>query len=230
MYNITFVCTIHKECGKCNSLELHRIIESISPEIIFEELSPSFFDKYYVTKIYKNLETDTIKKYIENCNIVHIPIGSRNIPSDSFANDVRYMYNRMESLTDINGYNYRIFDAKNSMYAGMYGFQYLNSIHCIDVQNKIDVAIEKCLQKINDEKLYQIYKLWKDSNNKRENEMLQNIYNYSKENQYNQAIFFIGAGHRKSIIEKIEKYKTQENIKLNWIFYNNRSTESLKTD
>jgi len=49
--------------------------------------------------------------------------------------------------------------------------------------------------------------------------MLQNIYNYSKDNQYNQAIVLIGSGHRKSIIEKIEKYKIQESIKLNWTLY-----------
>jgi pheromone shutdown protein TraB len=40
----------------------------------------------------------------------------------------------------------------------------------------------------------------------RENAMLQNIYNYSQENNYNQAVFLIGAEHKKSIMRKIIKY------------------------
>ncbi len=47
--------------------------------------------------------------------------------------------------------------------------------------------------------------------------MLYNIYSYSKENQYNQAVFFIGAAHQNSIIKKIAEYQTIEN--LNWSFY-----------
>jgi hypothetical protein len=51
--------------------------------------------------------------------------------------------------------------------------------------------------------------------------MIRNIYAYCKDNQFKTAIFMCGAAHRKSIIEKIEKYKTQENTKLNWKFYGN---------
>jgi hypothetical protein len=38
MYNITLICTVHRENGKCNSEELYNIIEKINPEIIFEEI------------------------------------------------------------------------------------------------------------------------------------------------------------------------------------------------
>jgi len=52
--------------------------------------------------------------------------------------------------------------------------------------------------------------------------MLQNIYNYSKENQYNQAVFLIGARHRKSIMQKIIEYEKISEIKLNWTIYGNK--------
>jgi hypothetical protein len=32
------------------------------------------------------------------------------------------------------------------------------------------------------------------------------------------ALFFVGSGHRKSIIEKIQEYNEKEEIKLNWNF------------
>ena len=50
----------------------------------------------------------------------------------------------------------------------------------------------------------------------RENVMLQNIYNYSKENQYNKAVFLIGAEHQRSIVQKIKEHEKLSEIKLNW--------------
>ncbi len=52
--------------------------------------------------------------------------------------------------------------------------------------------------------------------------MLQNIYKYSKESQYNQAVFLIGAEHKKSIMRKITEYKKLSEIKLNWTMYGNK--------
>jgi len=63
------------------------------------------------------------------------------------------------------------------------------------------------------------YKLFYEDVDNREKAMLQNIYNYSIGNHYNQAVFLIGAGHRKSIIEKIEDCKKQQQLNLNWTFY-----------
>ena len=50
-------------------------------------------------------------------------------------------------------------------------------------------------------------------------EWLKNIYDYSKENCYDKAIFTVGAGHKKSLIEKIHEYEKKEKFKLNWSFY-----------
>jgi len=47
MYNITLIGTIHWENGKCNPDELHKILEDINPEVIFDELPSSSFDMYY---------------------------------------------------------------------------------------------------------------------------------------------------------------------------------------
>ena len=68
--------------------------------------------------------------------------------------------------------------------------------------------------------LFRIYKLLYEEQEKRENEMLQNIYTDAKEHSYNKAIFTLGAAHRQSIIQKIQKYKGKEKFKLNWTFYN----------
>jgi hypothetical protein len=218
MYNITLVCTRHDELGKCNSNELYKIIERISPELIFEEIPPSYFDKYYINKNRNNLESDTINKYSETHKVEHIPVDSENIPSQSLVQQYTYLLKRIDGLADINGFHYRTFTEKYISYVEMYGFKYLNSIYCINYYDKINDTIEKGLQKINNDELYQTYKSWKDINEKRENEMLQNVYNYSKEHSYDKAIFTVGAGHRKSLMQKIQEYDRKEECKLNWTF------------
>ncbi len=220
MYNITLINTKHKECGVCTSNELYKILEFIRPEVIFEEIPPSYFDKYYITRTKENLESNTVLRYSQNYNIQQIPVDSDDVPSESFFNnDLKYLYERIEGLTNINGFNYRNFSDRDNLYIKMYGFLYANSNDAIIIRDEIQNSVEMGLQVINNEKLFQTYQDWLKINENRENTMLQNIYNYSKENQYNQAVFLLGYAHRKSIMQKIKEYETKENLKLNWSFY-----------
>jgi len=77
------------------------------------------------------------------------------------------------------------------------------------------------LEKLCVEKLAQIYKEEKEYHTNRENEMINNIYNYSKENAYQNGIFFIGAGHRKSIIIKLYQHNRKAENKIHWKIYSN---------
>ena len=72
---------------------------------------------------------------------------------------------------------------------------------------------------LNKNQLLHIHKLFYEEQDTRENAMLREIYDYSKGNSYDKAIFMLGAGHRKSIIQKIQECETKEKLKLNWTFY-----------
>ena len=52
-------------------------------------------------------------------------------------------------------------------------------------------------------------------------EIIKNIYNYSENLEYNQALLLLGSGHRKTFFEKIKKYEPENNVKLNWALYGN---------
>ena len=67
--------------------------------------------------------------------------------------------------------------------------------------------------------LLRIYNSSLEDIDTRENAMLENIYKYSKENLYNQAVFLIGADHRKSILQKFIEYEKMSEIKLNWTIW-----------
>jgi hypothetical protein len=73
MHNITLNCTVHNECGRCNSEALYEVIKHLKPDIIFEELShPNFEEFYHRQTKRRTLETDAIKKYLSNYKVKHI--------------------------------------------------------------------------------------------------------------------------------------------------------------
>ena len=75
--------------------------------------------------------------------------------------------------------------------------------------------MEDALKTIGDDKFFEIHRSWNEVNAKREDEMIRNINRYSAEHTYDKAVFLIGAGHRKSIIQKIEGHRGGDVI-LNW--------------
>ena len=211
MHDITLICTVHDEKGACSLSELYRIMERINPETIFEEIPPSAFDAYYRDRTRSNLETRTIDKYLESHQVDHIPVDYYNVPA-SFFEDDRKMHRRVEGIS----IDYRRLLDTHSSYTRQYGFGYLNSAYCCDLHRELYRAIEVALQRMNDEDLYRTFRLWNSVTEKREHEMISNIYKYSSEHRYDRGLFLLGAGHRASIIEKIQQHAAKEPPKLTW--------------
>ena len=224
MFNITLISTRHDNIGRCNSSELFKEFEIINPDLIFEEMPPSYFEKFYVDKSQSNLESQAIDVYCQKYGINHIPVDSEEIPDDSFFIDYEKMILKIEKLSDRNGFNFRNAMDSHKINTSKYGFKYLNSNYCTKLNDDINEAIINGLQKLNDEMLIKTYKKWNQINDMRENHMLKSIYKYSETNKYERAIFTIGSAHRNSVIDKIAKFEKQEKIKLNWIIINNAST------
>jgi hypothetical protein len=216
MYNITLIGTYHKAKGVCNLTELYKIIEKINPEVIFEEIAPSSLDTYHEDKNKSKLETDTIILYRKNHQIEHIPIDYDYVQPDSFFSADRYMHGRVEKIS----YGYRKLVDVISLCTEKCGFKYLNSTDAMNLYMALDNEIEETLQMLNDERLFEIRKSWNDITEKRENIMIQNIFDYSKEHKYNKGLFLIGAAHRGSIINKVQKCVETEDVKLNWNYCN----------
>jgi hypothetical protein len=218
MFNISLICTAHSEIGKCNSDELHKIIESIRPEVIFEELSIKLFNMFYNGNHFpdESLEIKCIKRYIQNNVLKHIPVDIDVSPNLS-TRDIDFMFNTFKKY-DV----YKKLENEHHNLTEQYGFAFLNSNKCSELFEK-KMTTEKNLMEfeINKNILFRIYKLFHEEHDNRENEMIQNIYNYSKENQYNQAVFLIGSAHKNSIMKKILIYETKNMLKLNWTFYSN---------
>lgn len=232
MYNITLIGTIHEELGNCNSNELYKIIESINPEVIFDELPSSSFDKYYSDSFdiyYTNsillnrhppevpLEVKCVKKYKRNYNIKIFPVDiDVRQKLTKYQDEISFMFSTFFKYED-----YQKLDSEKEALIAQEGFHYLNSDKFLDFLEKKGVMEKNIMEsEIQKNRLLEIYKLFHEEQyDNRENAMLENIYNYSKENQYNQAVFLIGAEHKKSIMQKINEHEEKEDLKLNWTFY-----------
>lgn len=217
MYNITILSSFHMERGKCNSNELYRIIEKIQPEVIFEELPYDVFDFIYADgRSPESLEAIAIKEYLKKYQIEHIPVDSYEINETDLFNAYDVISNNSIDYTEL-------LKQQLSMII-KYGYSFLNSNEYDDLMDKINKVEENVLSEIKDVRLSYRYKSEKELHDNRENEMLQNIYNYSKQYPYNKAMFICGAEHRKSVMQKIQQYERKERLKLNWTLYNSSQT------
>jgi hypothetical protein len=229
MHNVNLIFTQHKELGNCNSKELAMVIETIDPQVIFEELTSLQFDEFYVLKARRDLETDAIKEHLRNHCCEHIPVDTYERPR-SFDDDREWVYDKLFNRThlvevrELRG----LWDDMMALVA-VYGIRYLNSDQYDESFAKFNLIKEKVLSIIGDEELIRKDRLVTDVNEKREFEILDNIYSYSKESIYKRALLFIGSGHRRPIIKKIEKYQKEQPIQLNWHFGLQGRTESGPT-
>lgn len=208
MYNITVICTRHSEVGKCNVSELQKLIEIVQPDVIFEELSPMAFNRCYVIQNLFTLESVAIKKYLEKHRVKHIPVVDSEITNE--------IEEKLNHLIRYAGYT-QLIDNLISLEEN-FGFQFLNSKESIELFERIK-AFENLIlsQSNNDTKL--LFEKVDEIVDKYENEIIRNVYLYSKQHHYSQAILFIGAAHRKSIMQKVEEFNNSEDFKLNWSFY-----------
>ena len=74
MATISIVSTMHSELGQCNVDELVRILDYLSPEVIFEEIRPSDFESRYDNEALHSLEMRAIKKYLKIKPVVQVPV------------------------------------------------------------------------------------------------------------------------------------------------------------
>jgi hypothetical protein len=166
------------------------------------------------------IEVKCIKIYKQNYNVKILPVDIDVTPELSKHQDeILFMFSTFFKYED-----YKELDNEKETLIAQEGFHYLNSddfLVCLERKEILEKNIME--SEIEKDRLLDIYKLFHEEQcNNRENEMLLNIYNYSKENQYNKAVFLIGAEHKRSIMKKIKEYEKLSGIKLNWTMYSNK--------
>jgi hypothetical protein len=218
MQKVIIISTEHVESGKCNSYELLKILESIKPEVIFEEEpnDDQYHNYYSDQNSFKSLEIQTIIKYKQNHNVVNIPIDK---PINEFAS--LYL---LDCFTKIFK---RFHDHNNLVGEHCYlrdnnGFIYLNSKECSELNEKKILIENQILSKSGPAKdeLVTLYNQFHREVDARETKMIENIWEFSKSKKYEKAVFFLGCAHRESLRKKLLKHEILNNSQMTWAFYN----------
>ncbi len=220
MHNVTLILTQHAEAGLCSSDSLLNIIKEINPDVIFEELSLSNYEACYEFNKLYTLESMAIKKYLLEYTVKHFPVDTYSRP-DAYDDLIERMYKLISKSKSENSQGMKDLKAKHRQLVSLYGFKYLNSNHNRVFFDDVKLLKELIIKNVMDENLLNIYEMEKETNRKREIQIIQNIYNFSKENFYNEAMLFIGSGHGKSILKVINEFQQTENITLSWRNFNN---------
>lgn len=212
MYNITLLSTVHKEIGKCNSEELYKILQSISPDVIFLEAFENSYSQYHQMLfsqfgVYQErLEIKAIQAYSQNHAFEYVPVLDIGL-SDEFETKLEIVSQNIDQQRLLD--NYISVEKEN-------GFQFLNSEEQIAYQE----LMRELENRIIDNTI--MHQKADESMDAYEHSMLRNVYTFCQDNSFKSAIFMCGAGHRKTITQKIKEYELKENMKLNWTFYNDK--------
>ncbi len=219
MQYITFISTVHEEIGKCNSDELCKIIESISPEVVFLEALDDTYSNYehYLFSswgtYHNKLEIKAIQRYFTNTSFEYVPVldsalfGAFDKKSNIICQCIEFqkLLNNFQCL------------------ACELGFEFLNSTDSIRLYEQMTILGNSLLTQT-------LNKAVDDDIDAYENSMLRNIGSYCRKNQFNRGIFMCGVAHRKSILGKINKFNSQEQENVNWMIYNSSLTELRTTE
>jgi hypothetical protein len=208
MKQIFLISTIHKELGRCNSLELQKILIRFKPEVVFLEALDSTYTKYDKMRFasfgidHDKLEIKAIQRFILEGSIKYIPVLDQGL-SEGFESK----YNLVCQIPEFQ----RHLDKFNSI-ASNNGFSFLNSPEAILLQNQMRILDSQLLNDSEKQKIVE------DDIDAYENDMIKNIVIFCKKNLFQNAVFMCGVAHRESIILKIKNNKEMQDLELNWSF------------
>jgi hypothetical protein len=209
MQTITLISTMHQEDGKCNAHELSEIIAQLSPEVIFVEALEETYSEYKRLLfssfgVYdKKLEIKALQLYGQHSPFEYVPVLDEGL-SDAFEKK----FSKFENIAEHNMLIDIFIDfARNK------GFEFLNSFESTKLQEEMRQI----------EALYlrdsEIEISFNESIDSYENNMIQNIYEYCKDNKFKTAVFLCGVAHRKSIMTRFADNVMNKELNINWQFY-----------
>ncbi len=198
MSTIVVIGTYHVEEGACTSEELLKIIQKISPDVIFCEAAPEIFpDMIAAEKNFNTPEIKVIRELSKENNIKVIPIDIYGIAVDD---------ERIDEMFELFGH--KMENYKNAVLVQIdetykKGYYFLNSKENDKINFDKALMERERVTRENNRELYLDYVKWVKWNDYRENYWIKLIHEYFHENKFNRAVLMVGAAHRVGLQHKI---------------------------
>ena len=215
MFNVTVIFTRHDSDGMCNSDELLKILWSLQPDLIFEEIGHIVYDQIYHQNR-TTLESNAIKFYLLTNDVEHIPVDTFDRP-DSYRSGQNHLADELQKHFHKSERLNRAFNQLRYQ-SQLGGFPFLNNDQHDAFFDELESEENKILAELGDDNLNQIAALRNEVNSKRDEVMIDNIYKYGEQKEFQKAVFLIGAGHRRSIKKKLDKIEPRYGVEIKWHF------------
>lgn len=195
---VSLIGTVHAESGRANVAELLAILERLQPDVIFAEI-PAANLADYLDGSHGNLESTVVALYRKLRPVDVLPVDLKK-PRDDFFRESEGMFQKIEKTSP----TFRCLVDQNSLCIRDYGFSYLNSDRCAQAWAAIYDEVRATVEWIGDARLRQIYALWRETMDRRETGMLENINGYCIRGGLSHGVLLLGSGHRKAMMEKVQ--------------------------
>ncbi len=203
---------VHKEIGAASASNLDQILEQIQPEVIFLEVTPDNFANYYTAP---GLEPKAVLEYKRTLDVTLVPVDLQITDKNIYMK-----FQRLFEVIDANStieYQQKDRDIQKCVYES--GFSYLNSDQYSKDHAELNNQDLETIRKINNPEITELHEYWNTMIALRKNEMIDGIYEYSRENTFQKAVFLVGAAHRDSIIDKIKESRSHDSTNIEWQCY-----------
>ncbi len=212
MCTVIVLGTGHSEGGACSSEELFKIIQEITPEVIFCETSPEKLPQMIKATNIITPEITVIRRLIKEKSIEIVPVDVNEDPFDK----------RLEAMFSLFKRKMKVYsNASNILLNEAYskGFTFLNSVKSDKIFRDKNSMEWYFIDNVKDQELSDFYSEWLKWNDLRENQWINLIHNYFKINKPKKAVFLVGAGHRYRLIDKIQNIEDSDKLFLDWDFF-----------
>jgi len=213
MREIILICSVHEDVGLCNVAQLVEILKGIEPEVVFEERNP---DKLYPTP--GSLEVRALSAYGEVHLFRRIPVDHYNV-SDLNIQKLLVEMNRAKAYLEYASPDYRELEKIEGDNTSQYGFEYLNSDLFGRLRAKLREVEDNVLSQASNPQLFRGLDNWRNFGQRREVEMVRNIYEYARKNDFSRAAFLIGANHKHGVLKEIQKLIAMEPALIQWVIF-----------
>jgi len=163
------------------------------------------------------MEAHAITKYREFKLFQPVPVDRYDMPQNLIA-EIKRQTDCVFDFVEQTSQEYRLLNEANDNSVHRDGFNYLNSVACETMMARIREIEERAINGTGDQDLIHGLKRWRQFTQKRESEMIDNIYQYCRENVFDTGVFLVGAAHKTDIVKEIEKHASTEAGLIDWNF------------
>lgn len=211
MSTITLVGTTHREHGLCNKDSLKETLLRYSPDVIFEEL-PAYDSSSEICELsHHTLEGQAIEEYLSERPAMRVAVDSYEFNPEFHAS-----IDRLFDYVESNSYEYLAASSRVSRMSWEYGFSFLNSQEFIELAAHKQAIFNQIINMSGNSQLIRGLSEWNRSLRERESAMVENIYSFCRESNFQKGLFMIGAEHLPFISKKVFDQTRREHNDITW--------------